>query len=55
LNILVVEDEADIRNLIKISLEDEGYNVLPARDGLELHEKDKKIYSIYLLITMNCC
>jgi DNA-binding response OmpR family regulator len=42
LNILVVEDEADIRSLIKIGLEDEGYNVLPARDGLEALEIIKK-------------
>ncbi|MDF2676163.1 MAG: DNA-binding response regulator [Bacillota bacterium] len=35
LNILVVEDEDDIRNLIKINLEDEGYNVFSACNGLE--------------------
>jgi len=42
-NILVAEDEADIRNLLTISLEDEGYRVLPAADGaaaLELFEAE---------------
>jgi DNA-binding response OmpR family regulator len=33
-NILVAEDEADIRKLLTISLEDEGYRVLPAADGM---------------------
>jgi DNA-binding response OmpR family regulator len=35
MNILVAEDEDDIRNLLRISLTDEGYNVFPASDGLE--------------------
>jgi len=42
-NILVAEDEADIRKLLTISLEDEGYRVLPAADGmaaLELFEAE---------------
>jgi DNA-binding response OmpR family regulator len=34
MNILVAEDEADIRKLLTISLEDEGYRVLPAADGV---------------------
>lgn len=34
MNILVAEDEADIRNLLTISLEDEGYRVFPAADGM---------------------
>lgn len=34
MNILVAEDEADIRTLLTISLEDEGYRVLPAADGI---------------------
>lgn len=38
LNILVVEDENDIRSLIKVSLEDEGYNVFTACDGIEAWE-----------------
>jgi DNA-binding response OmpR family regulator len=35
MNILVAEDEADIRNLLKMNLEDEGYRVFPASNGLE--------------------
>jgi DNA-binding response OmpR family regulator len=33
--ILVAEDEADIRNLLRLNLEQEGYHVYPAADGLE--------------------
>lgn len=42
MNILVVEDEVDIRNLLKINLEEEGYCVFPAGDGLEAWEIMKK-------------
>lgn len=35
MNILIAEDEADIRNLLKITLEDEGYIVFSAGNGLE--------------------
>lgn len=38
LNILVAEDEDDIRRLLKISLEDEGYSVYEAGDGMEAWE-----------------
>lgn len=38
MNLLIAEDEADIRNLLKISLEEEGYTVFPAMDGLEALE-----------------
>lgn len=34
-NILVAEDDKDIRNLLKINLEQEGYCVLTANDGLD--------------------
>ncbi|HEX2937858.1 MAG TPA: response regulator, partial [Ruminiclostridium sp.] len=34
-NILIAEDEDDIRNLLKISLTEEGYTVFTAPDGLE--------------------
>jgi len=37
-NILVAEDEVDIRGLLTISLEDEGYRVLPAADGASAFE-----------------
>lgn len=39
MNILVAEDEIDIRNLIKITLEDEGYSVITACDGIEALKK----------------
>lgn len=39
MNILVAEDEADIRNLLTISLEDEGYRVFPAADGMAALER----------------
>jgi len=35
MNILIADDENDIRNLIKISLEENGYNVLTAQNGKE--------------------
>lgn len=35
MNILIAEDEKDIRDLLKISLEMEGYTVLAAKNGLE--------------------
>lgn len=35
MNILIADDEHDIRNLIKISLEENGYTALPANDGKE--------------------
>lgn len=38
MNILVAEDEVDIRGLLTISLEDEGYRVLPAADGASAFE-----------------
>lgn len=35
MNILIVEDEKDIRTLLKISLEQQGYCVITAKDGNE--------------------
>lgn len=35
MNILVADDEEDIRNLVKISLEENGYTVLTAQNGKE--------------------
>lgn len=35
INILIADDENDIRNLIKVSLEENGYNVLTAQNGRE--------------------
>ncbi|MDD3172318.1 MAG: response regulator transcription factor [Herbinix sp.] len=42
MNILVAEDEADIRNLLKINLEEEGYQVYAANDGIAAFEIMKK-------------
>jgi DNA-binding response OmpR family regulator len=38
LNILIAEDENDIRNLLKLQLEQEGYTVFAAKDGIEALE-----------------
>lgn len=38
MNILVAEDEADIRKLIRLHLEERAYRVLEAKDGLEALE-----------------
>lgn len=38
MNILVAEDEKDIRNLLKLQLEQEGYSVFDAKDGIEALE-----------------
>jgi DNA-binding response OmpR family regulator len=35
LNILVAEDEKDIRNLLKLNLQEEGYCVFAVKDGIE--------------------
>ncbi len=38
LNVLIAEDEKDIRNLLTLQLEQEGYSVFAAKDGLEALE-----------------
>lgn len=38
MNILVAEDEKDIRNLLNLTLEQEGYSVFAAKDGMEALE-----------------
>ena len=40
--ILVIEDEGSIRNIIKAFLEDAGYTVILAADGLEGMEQFRK-------------
>jgi DNA-binding response OmpR family regulator len=35
MNVLIAEDENDIRNLLTLELEQQGYSVLAAKDGLE--------------------
>ena len=38
MNILIADDEVDIRNLIKISLEENRYTVFAARNGKEAQD-----------------
>lgn len=38
MNILIAEDETDIRKLVKIHLEDRSYRVFEAKDGIEALE-----------------
>ena len=38
MNILIAEDERDIRNLLKLQLKLEGYSVYAAKDGIEALE-----------------
>lgn len=42
MNILIADDENDIRDLLKISLEQEGYSVFAAKDGIEAVNVMKK-------------
>lgn len=52
-NILVVEDEYDIRELLKEFLTNAGYNVATAKDGLEALERFKSFnYSLIILDIM---
>lgn len=44
MNILIAEDETDLRNLLNLNLEQEGYQVFSAKDGLQaldIVEKNK--------------
>jgi DNA-binding response OmpR family regulator len=54
MNILIAEDETDIRNLIKINLEDNQYKVFAAKDGLEAWEilKSQEIHLAVLDVMM---
>lgn len=53
MKILIVDDEADIRGLIKLYLENENYELLEASNGLEAIEKlDESIDLILLDIMM---
>ncbi len=38
MNLLIAEDEKDIRNLLKLQLEQEGHSVFAAKDGIEALE-----------------
>lgn len=48
--ILVVDDEADIRDVLRITLEAEGYEVLEATDGQEALEKIRQISPNLILL-----
>lgn len=48
--ILVADDEADIRALLRILLEKDGYRVLEAADGLEVLEQVRDHGSISLIL-----
>lgn len=49
-NILIVDDSATIRNLVKLALKIDGYNITSAIDGQDALEKIGKI-NIDMLIT----
>ena len=52
-NILVVDDDKDIRNLIKIYLESEGYNITEAANGKEaLNMLDERTFDLIILDIM---
>ncbi len=49
-NILVAEDEADLRDILKVTLEQEGYRAILASDGDEAIKKiEKKSFQIALI------
>ncbi|MBM4169047.1 MAG: response regulator transcription factor [Ignavibacteria bacterium] len=50
--ILIIDDEPDIRELLKYNLEREGYNVLTARDGREGMEKINSSVRLVILDIM---
>jgi two-component system response regulator HydG len=49
-SILVVDDEQEVRNLLRILLEDEGYETATAKDGAEaLRQLQERSYDVILL------
>lgn len=48
--ILVIEDDIDIQNIIKTFLENTGYTIITAKDGLDGIEKFKKNYFDLILV-----
>jgi DNA-binding response OmpR family regulator len=51
-SVLVVEDDAKIRNLVKIYLEKEGYEVIEAKDGYEAKEKIEMLDPCILILDL---
>jgi CheY-like chemotaxis protein len=60
LTVLVVEDDRDIREVIRLLLENEGYRVIEAENGLEgieaarLHEPDAILMDMSMPIMDGC-
>lgn len=50
--ILIVEDDAKIRQLLKIYLEKEGYEILEAADGQEAMEKFEKLDPCFVIMDL---
>ena len=50
--ILVVDDEKDIRELLKYNLSTEGYNVITANDGLDAKNKLNQDIDLFILDVM---
>ena len=51
--ILIIEDEEAIQGVVKAFLEDEGYNVVLASDGLEGMEKFRECHPDLILLDVN--
>jgi DNA-binding response OmpR family regulator len=53
LNVLIAEDEKDIRNLLRLQLEQEGYYVFTAKDGIDaLDVLQNKVIDLAILDVM---
>ena len=48
--ILIADDEATVRDLIKLSLEHEGYEIFEARNGVEALNKAKELVPDLLIL-----
>jgi CheY-like chemotaxis protein len=52
--ILIIEDETDIRDILRLQLENAGYQVIEAKDGqegIELMKKGSNLLQVGLIIT----
>ncbi len=52
MKILLVDDEFDIRNLVKIFLQNDNYEIIEAEDGVEALEKIDDSFDLVLLDSM---